>query len=81
VIDGILKFPSNSPSQVNTRKLVQMRLDDEFIKAIDIWRTAQPDMPARTKAIERLAAIGLADQMLKAARRQKRQSPVAAETV
>ena len=81
MIDGILKFPSTSPSQVNTRKLVQMRLDDEFIKAIDIWRTAQPDMPPRTKAIERLAAIGLADQMMKAARRQKRQSPVATETV
>ena len=72
MIDGILKFSGISSSQVNTRKLVQMRLDAEFIKAIDIWRTAQPDMPARTEAIERLAAIGLADQMLKTARRRER---------
>jgi hypothetical protein len=51
-----------------------MRLDDEFIKAIDIWRTAQPDIPPRTKAIERLAAIGLADQMMRAARRRERKT-------
>jgi hypothetical protein len=30
VIDGILKFPSNLPMQSIQRKLVQMRLDDEF---------------------------------------------------
>ena len=70
--EAIYEFPVTWRPQVNTKRLVQMRLDDEFIKVIDIWRGGQTDRPARTEAIRRLAAIGLADQMLRAARRRKK---------
>jgi hypothetical protein len=58
VSEAIYDFPVTWRPQVNTKRLVQMRIDDEFIKAVDIWRDGQTDRLARTEAIRRLAAIG-----------------------
>ena len=36
-----------------------MRVDEEFLRLIDEWRRAQPDLPARAEAIRRLVKKGL----------------------
>jgi hypothetical protein len=45
----------------NTVKLVQVRLDQEFLTAVEDFRRAQPDLPSRPVAVCRLAALALAD--------------------
>ena len=37
----------------------QMRVEDDFLKAIDDWRRGQEDLPSRSEAIRRLVAIAL----------------------
>jgi len=39
-------------------KQFQMRVDDEFLERVDLWRNSQPDMPGRAEAIRRLVLIG-----------------------
>lgn len=41
-------------------KQMQMRVSDDFLKAVDDWRRAQPDIPSRTESIRRLVHSGLA---------------------
>ena len=36
-----------------------MRISPELLAAVDAWRRAQPDIPARATAIKRLIALGL----------------------
>jgi hypothetical protein len=40
-------------------KQFQMRVSEEFLRAIDDWRRKQPDLPARAEAIRRLVEAGL----------------------
>lgn len=37
----------------------QMRTDAAFLRVVDDWRRAQPDIPARAEAIRRLVRIGI----------------------
>ena len=37
----------------------EVRFPLDFLKAIDLWRGKQDDLPNRSEAIRRLAAIGL----------------------
>ena len=37
-----------------------MRVDAEWMRAIDEWRRKQPDLPSRAEAIRRLVELGLA---------------------
>ena len=39
--------------------VLQPRFDDDFLVRIDDWRRDQPDMPSRTEALRRLAALAL----------------------
>jgi len=41
------------PGRIQGR-LFQMRVSDEFLRAIDGWRSKQPDKPSRAEAIRRL---------------------------
>jgi len=38
---------------------IQMRVSDEFLRLVDEWRRAQPDLPSRSEAIRRLVAAGV----------------------
>ena len=73
--DQLLAFPSPSPPEsVTGRKLVGVWISAEFAAAIDRWRLGQDDTPSRTEAMRRLAALGLAGEMLgnaKATRRKR----------
>jgi hypothetical protein len=40
-------------------RLLQMRVDDEFIAIVDEWRAAQRPIPSRTEAIRRLVELGV----------------------
>jgi hypothetical protein len=40
-------------------KQLQMRVSDEFLRAVDQWAEKQQDHPSRTEAIRRLVEIGL----------------------
>jgi hypothetical protein len=40
-------------------KLFQMRVSEEWLRALDDWRRAQIDLPSRAAAIRRLVAFGL----------------------
>lgn len=40
-------------------KQMQMRVSDEFLRAIDDWRRDQDDIPSRAEAIRRLIHIGI----------------------
>ncbi|WP_419762273.1 ribbon-helix-helix protein, CopG family [Brevundimonas vesicularis] len=44
---------------VTLPQLVQLRLSDELVKAIDEWRRTQEDIPTRSEAIRRLVEKGL----------------------
>jgi hypothetical protein len=46
------------PGKIQDRQF-QMRVSDEFLKAIDKWRQKQDDAPSRAEAIRRLVEIGL----------------------
>jgi hypothetical protein len=52
---------------------MQMRVNDEFIRAIDEWRRKQPDLPARTEAIRRLVELGLKAKAPQGVRRGSRE--------
>lgn len=41
-------------------KQMQMRVSDDFLREVDDWRRAQPDIPSRTESIRRLVHTGLA---------------------
>lgn len=38
---------------------LNMRISPELVAAVDAWRRAQPDIPARATAIKRLVTLGL----------------------
>lgn len=40
-------------------KVFQMRASQEWLRMIDDWRRAQPDLPSRAEAIRRLVEKGL----------------------
>jgi hypothetical protein len=40
-------------------RLIQMRVNDQFIRGIDDWRRQQADLPNRTEAIRRLIESAL----------------------
>jgi hypothetical protein len=40
-------------------KVFQMRASEEWLKRIDDWRRAQPDIPPRAEAIRRLVRLAL----------------------
>ena len=46
------------PGKIQDRQF-QMRVSDEFLKAIDKWRQKQDDEPSRAEAIRRLVEIAL----------------------
>jgi hypothetical protein len=39
----------------------QMRVNDEWLKALDDWRRQQPDIPSRAEAVRRLVEKGLGE--------------------
>jgi hypothetical protein len=40
-------------------KTFQMRVSEDFLRAIDDWRRKQPDLPSRAEAIRRLVEMAL----------------------
>ena len=40
-------------------RVFQMRVTEAFLKLVDDWRRAQPDLPPRAEAIRRLVKIGV----------------------
>ena len=40
-------------------KVFQMRVSEEFLRRIDDFRRAEPDLPSRAEAIRRLIELGL----------------------
>jgi hypothetical protein len=67
--DAVYTFPANPQPEHMQRILVQLRLDADFMALIDQWRATR-DI-TRTRAVYELLRIGMADQMLRAARRKK----------
>ena len=47
-----------SPGTIQDR-LFQMRISEDFLKAIDKWRARQPDLPSRAEAMRRLTTMAL----------------------
>lgn len=45
-------------AEKNTERL-EMRVPTAFLEAVDDWRRAEKDLPSRSEAIRRLAALGL----------------------
>jgi hypothetical protein len=45
--------------EVKLPALVQLRLPDDTLVAIDDWRRAQPDIPTRSEAMRRLMTVAL----------------------
>jgi hypothetical protein len=43
----------------------EIRFPVEFLKAVDLWRGQQADVPNRSEAVRRLAEIGLASGKIK----------------
>jgi hypothetical protein len=43
-------------------RLMQMKVNDEFISTIDEWRRQQPDLPSRAEAIRRMVAMVVASE-------------------
>ena len=39
--------------------LIQLRVDTEFLEALDEWRAGQRPLPSRSEAIRRLVALGM----------------------
>jgi hypothetical protein len=73
--DIILSFPTTSPRDATTgRKPIQVWMDVHLVATIDAWRSMQPDNPPRTEAMRRLAALGLAGELLDASKPAKRRS-------
>jgi metal-responsive CopG/Arc/MetJ family transcriptional regulator len=46
------------PGKIQDR-VFQMRVSDEFLKAVDKWRAKQEDEPSRAEAIRRLVEMAL----------------------
>jgi metal-responsive CopG/Arc/MetJ family transcriptional regulator len=55
----------------------QMRVSDEFLKAIDKWRQKQDDKPSRAEAIRRLVQQALAARPNRVSARSHYQTPKA----
>ena len=51
-------FMGRPPGRIQDR-LFQMRVSEDFLKAIDKWRAKQDDLPSRAEAIRRLVDLGL----------------------
>ncbi len=47
------------PGRIQDRPF-QMRVTEDFLSAVDKWRTKQDDEPSRAEAIRRLVEMGLA---------------------
>jgi hypothetical protein len=46
------------PGKIQDR-ILQMRVSDDFIEAVEKWAARQPDKPGRSEAIRRLVELGL----------------------
>jgi len=53
------KRPRGRPRTTGTGTLIGMRWHEPALKAIDVWRGHQPDLPSRADAIRRLVDLGL----------------------
>ena len=47
------------PQGVMQDRLIQMRVNEDFLRLVDDWRRQQPDIPQRTEAIRRLVKIAV----------------------
>jgi metal-responsive CopG/Arc/MetJ family transcriptional regulator len=60
------------PGRIQHRPF-QMRVSDDFLEQIDVWRLKQPDEPSRAEAIRQLVQMALANRSLgRAAKRSLR---------
>lgn len=53
------KSVADQPSEQTQSRLMQMRVNDEFVALLDSWRRTQPDIPGRTEAVRRLVSEGI----------------------
>jgi hypothetical protein len=51
-------FMGRPPGRIQDRPF-QMRVSDEFIERVDVWRRKQEDLPSRAEAIRRLTSAML----------------------
>lgn len=58
-IIGMAKKPVGRPKGETKDRLLQMRVDEEFLGLIDDWRGQQRPIPGRTEAIRRLVKIAI----------------------
>ena len=40
-------------------RMIQMRVNDEFVRRVDDWRRQQPELPSRSEALRYLIELGL----------------------
>jgi hypothetical protein len=66
---------SRAIAPANRPVLVQLKLDRDFVNAIDNWRKSRSAPLPRTQAIVELASIGLADQALSSAKPKRKRRP------
>jgi hypothetical protein len=52
-------FMGRPPGRIQHRPL-QLRVSDQFVKSVDVWRRRQSDRTSRSEAIRRLVELGLA---------------------
>jgi hypothetical protein len=57
-IKKVNTFMGRPPGRIQVRAF-QMRVSDEFLKAVDKWRAKQDDKPGRSEAIRRLVELAL----------------------
>jgi hypothetical protein len=69
--NAILDFPAIVRTMVRP-VLVQLKLNREFVNAIEAWRQLHSPLLPRTVALVRLASLGLAGEALSKARRRRR---------
>jgi len=58
------------PGRIHDRPF-QMRASEEFLRAVDDWRSREADLPRRAEAVRRLVEIGLAHAPRRKAVRSK----------
>jgi hypothetical protein len=51
-------FMGRPPGRIQDRPF-QMRVSDEFLERVDVWRRKQEDLPSRAEAIRRLTSAML----------------------
>jgi hypothetical protein len=49
----------NRPTDNPLNRLLQLRVSDDFLKAIDEFRSSQRPIPSRSEAVRQLATLGL----------------------